>query len=150
MKTIYLAGTISGMTFKECTDWREYVAERLQLHYDTLDPMRGKAYLKAETEGKLLDGAYGQHPLSTAKGITRRDHWDVRTCDIVLFNLDNAPRVSIGSMIEMGWASAYRKFIITVLPTAQLHDHPMVRELSDVIVPTLEEAIKVLKAIAAP
>lgn len=150
MKTIYLAGTISGMTFEECTDWREYVAERLQLHYDTLNPMRGKAYLKAETEGRLLEGAYEEHPLSTAKGITRRDHWDVRTCDIVLFNLNNAPRVSIGSMIEMGWASAYQKFIVTVLPTAQLHDHPMVRELSDVIVPTLEEAIKVLKAIAAP
>jgi hypothetical protein len=62
----------------------------------------------------------------------------------VLFNLNGAEKASIGCMIELGWASAYRKFIITVMTESNIHWHGMVRDLTDLVFPTLAEALDVI------
>jgi hypothetical protein len=66
-----------------------------------LSPLRGKEFLKQERE---LKGSYAMYPLSTDKGITFRDHWHVKRCDLVLANLAGATRVSIGTVMEIAWA----------------------------------------------
>ena len=38
------------------------------------------------------------------KGIVTRDRWDVAKADVVLMNLVGATQVSIGTMVELGWA----------------------------------------------
>jgi nucleoside 2-deoxyribosyltransferase len=159
MKKVYLAGPISITTYDGATEWRIAAAKFLRKHnVEALDPMRGKAYLKDMAAGGVLNDSYDQLndkyakqecPLSTGKAITRRDHWDVRSCDIVLFNLGDAKVPSIGSMIELGWASAYRKYIVTVMEEGNPHWHGMVKDLSDLIVPTLKEALTLIVSIAA-
>ena len=67
--------------------------------------------------------------MSTEAAITGRDRYDVMTrCDAVLVYLLGAEEVSIGTVIEVGWADAARKPIILVIEDeGNVHDHPMVR-----------------------
>ena len=112
-KLVYLAGPIDGCTYEGCTGWREYATKQLaEDGIIGLSPMRAKEFLKSHP--KLVDGIY-DHPLTMDSGFTTRDMWDVRRCDAILFNLLNAEKVSIGTMIEYGWASAFNKPMITVI-----------------------------------
>jgi nucleoside 2-deoxyribosyltransferase len=109
--------------------------------------MRGKEYLASE---KSISDEY-VNPLSSAKGITTRDRNDSTLCDIVLFNLLGATKVSIGSMIEYGWADAARRPIITVIEkSGNPHDHSMLRELTGYRVEELDEGLSIARAILTP
>ena len=112
---VYLAGPITGLDYEGATDWRES-ATKMMHPIEALSPMRYKAYLIQY--GKLL-ATYGdigvKNPLSTDKGITTRDRWDVERCDIVLMNFLGAEIVSIGTCIEIGWADTHRKPIVMLM-----------------------------------
>ena len=113
-----------------------------------LSPMRAKKYLGKETS---LKDSYASHPLSTPKGIVTRDRWDATRADIVLVNVLGATRVSIGTMMELGWADAYRVPIVLVMESSgNPHDHGMVREVAGFVVPTLDEALAIVKALLPP
>ncbi len=112
MKSVYLAGPISGCSYEGCTDWREYAKRELSLsEISGTSPMRAKNYLSKE---KSISDSY-ETVLSCSKGITTRDRYDVRTCDILLANLLDAKKVSIGTIGELFWADAFRKPIITII-----------------------------------
>src|SRR3989344_6684140 len=130
MKLVYLAGGIDGHSYDSCNGWREYAIQELALKGITgLSPMRSKDFLRNYTE--IVDGV-SQHVLASDSGITARDMWDVRRSDAVLFNLLEAKKVSIGTMIEYGWASSFDKPIITLMEKqGNIHEHAMVRRLSD-------------------
>jgi len=147
-KLVYLAGPIDGCTYEGCTSWRNYAIEDLRKDRITgLSPMRAKDFLKIHP--KILDGLQ-KHVLTTDKGITTRDKWDVRQSDAVLFNLLNAKKVTIGTMIEYGWASAYDKPIITVIEKeGNIHEHCIVRGLTGFRVETLEEGLGIVRALFA-
>lgn len=142
MKTVYLAGPISGCTFGGCTDWRNDVIAKLAEHnIKGLSPMRGKEYL--QTEG-IIDGAYSQFVLSCSRGIITRDRFDTTRCDVLLVNFLGAQRVSIGTVMEIAWADLKRIPIICVIePTSNVHDHPMIQEAVGFRVQSVEEALNV-------
>lgn len=146
MKSVYLAGPIAGLTYQSATDWRDYAKKRLaQFGIDGRSPMRDKSHLKSETV--LTDQGYEQRPLSTQKGIVCRDHYDATHCDVILMNLAGAKKASIGSMVELGWASDRQIPIVTILDlneTGNPHTHAFVKELSGFIVPTLDEALDIV------
>ena len=154
MPKVYLAGPISGLTYDQGQDWRALIASQLQekgiLGYS---PLRAKAYLK---QYGVLEQSYQtkEQPLSclsSDRGITHRDRWDVMTSDAVLFNFLGAERVSIGTCIEIGWADAFRKPMVIVMePTGNLHDYPMIREVAGWRVPTLEDGVTILDRILNP
>jgi nucleoside 2-deoxyribosyltransferase len=147
---VYLAGPITGLTFGDANDWRAYAVDVLESHgIEGLSPMRGKDFImKRLGEREVLGQTYEDSPLSAQRGIVARDRFDVGRTDIVLFNLLGAERVSIGTMIEYGWASAQGKVIVTVMEkTANIHDHAFVRELSPFRVETLDEALDIIAAI---
>ena len=148
MKRVYLAGPITGLTYGDCTDWREYAQKTLgAVGITGVSPLRAKNYLKT-CEGELIGDEYFDKVLSCAKGITTRDRWDAMNCDLLLVNLLGAEKVSIGTMIEYGWADAARNPIITVIEEDDnRHDHAMVRELTGFRVETLDEGLNVAKAI---
>lgn len=78
-----------------------------------------------------------------------RDRYDVSRSDGILFNFLETDRVSIGSIIELGWATApavMSKIIIVVMDNENLHNHAMVRQLANFILPTLDQAIEIAKA----
>jgi nucleoside 2-deoxyribosyltransferase len=144
---VYLAGPIKGLSYAGATDWREHVANRLfnNPRIQTLSPMRYKAIL--ETTKVLPDSSENEAPLLSDKGVTTRDRWDVMRSDLVLMNLAGAKAVSIGTMIEVGWADAFRKPIVAVMTPDDIHWHGMVRQCAGFIVPTLNEAIDIVNAL---
>lgn len=147
---VYLAGPITGLNYAGATDWRE--AAIADLHYwgiKGLSPMRGKDYLKHVPQIFTPDGdAYGHlSVLSTNRGITTRDRWDATRCDALLVNLLGAEKVSIGTVMEIAWADLSRIPIVCAMePYGNPHDHGMVTEAIGFRVPTLEEALHVVKA----
>lgn len=149
MKTVYLAGPISGLSYGGCTEWREGVRKDLaEVGIVGLSPMRAKDYLSSQTSLAKDCTLYGSlSPLSSNKGITTRDRFDTQRVDLVLVNLLGAKAVSIGTMIELGWADSARRPIVCAMEDGNIHEHGMVKELIGFRVPTLEEAVAVVKAI---
>jgi nucleoside 2-deoxyribosyltransferase len=148
-KLVYLAGPITGLSYKGATDWREFARDDLAKAGITgLSPMRAKHYL---AHLKSLSGTGEEYAdlgvLSTQKSVTARDRFDTRTADVVLMNLLGAERVSIGTMIEAGWADAFRVPIVLVIEPTNLHHHMMLREVAGFVV--LDEALHTIKAILA-
>lgn len=164
-KKVYLAGPITGLSYGETTDWRQYVKDKLQYHeYEMHDmkfldtheirafsPMRSKEYLSKE---KVIQDRYDYDPkdiLSTARGITTRDRWDCLTCDLLFVNLLGAQRVSIGTVLEMAWADSKRTPIVLVQePKGNIHEHSMISEIVGFRVDNLDTAIEVTRSILLP
>ena len=144
---LYCAGPITGVSYGESTDWREYIASKLPAHIKAVSPMRGKKYLANE---KNIKDSYEEHPLSCQKGITCRDRMDVMRCDMILVNFLGANKVSIGSIMEIAWADAWRKPIVIVIEKDNIHSHAMIREVSGFIVSNLEDAISIATAVLSP
>jgi len=171
---IYLAGPITGLSWKDATEWRKNLIERFKdagkatHNYIALSPLRGKEYLENETD--IKDG-YMSHKMSTPKAITERDLNDVRRSDLLIVNLKNATKISIGTIIEIGAAKVLNIPIILIMeePTRTIvdegvlsevsiageipyaayqynknvHDHSMVRESAYVIVEDIDEAFEI-------
>jgi nucleoside 2-deoxyribosyltransferase len=143
-KKVYAAGGIKGLSWADAVLWREDLAKALGENVQVLSPMRSKSYLVGENE---IKDSYDDFTLSTGKGITTRDRWDVMTCDVVFMNLLGLKKVSIGTMIEVGWADAFRKPLIVVMDDKNIHDHAMVKEIAGFTVKTFDEGVMVCRAL---
>lgn len=144
---VYLAGPISGLTFGNATDWRESVSAELARtlpHVVGLSPLRNKTYFERE---QTLGDSYEELLFSGQRAITVRDRFDCMRSDAILMNLLDAKKVSIGSMIELGWANDIKKPIVVVMEDGNIHNHAMVREIASWIVPTLEQGLEVVKGL---
>ena len=157
MRLIYLAGPITGLSYGDCVDWREYAQkELLNIGILGLSPMRAKNYLaKQEVIRDSYDEEKDIHPLadvlSSERGITTRDRWDCQRSHIVLFNLLGAKDVSIGTMIEIGWADASRVPSVVVMESeGNPHEHGMVRDLTGFRVTTLDDGLTIIKSLLTP
>ncbi|MBI2042003.1 MAG: hypothetical protein HYT20_03230 [Candidatus Nealsonbacteria bacterium] len=147
---LFLSGPITGISYGDSIDWRKYVAEKMKCHPEikVISPMRGKDYLKKE---KSVKASYEDIPLSSGKGITRRDRFDTKRADAVIINLFGAAKVSIGTMIEVGWSDDGVKPIILVMEKeGNIHDHPILRDAAGFIVDNLDDAIELAKKILLP
>ena len=148
MSLIYLAGPITGLSYGEVVDWREYVIKKLSVIKITgLSPMRHKEYLSQE---KSISSSYENSVLSCAKGITTRDKWDCHRCDALFVNLIGAEKVSIGTMLELGWASSVGKpIILCIEDKGNIHDHCMVREIAGFVVNSVDHGLEIARALFA-
>jgi nucleoside 2-deoxyribosyltransferase len=163
MKTVYLAGPITGLTYEGATDWRDYAKKKLaQFNILGVSPMRGKEFLRGLSSMPSGDQAKGtdRHGLSLPHGFVARDRLDVRRADAVLMNLLGAERVSIGTMVEIGWADAFLKPVVLVMEPlfvskngleasvgGNIHEHGFVRELTQYHNEDLDTAIDTVAAI---
>lgn len=147
-KKVYLAGAISGLTFNQSIDWREDAIEKLNPEIEGFSPLRAKGYLQSVG---VITQSYAIHPLSSDRGIMTRDHFDVMSSDAVLVNLLNTTERSIGTIMEIAWAFAYRKPLIVAMEKEKNpHEHPMIREAIGFRFDNLDEAIYATKAILLP
>ncbi len=144
-RSVYLAGPVRGLVYKNAYGWREYAREVLaKSNIIGVSPMRAKEHL-AES-GILAEP--NENVISCQKGLTTRDRHDVMSCDIMLANFLGAEKVSIGTVVEYGWADAFRKPIITVIEKeGNLHEHAIIREVTGFRVETLDEGLLVARAI---
>lgn len=147
MKRVYLAGPITGCSFEGANDWRVEVSKRLASGIEAYSPIRGKTFLEGMTE---IGHEYPEHLMSSGRAITVRDRNDTFTADALLVNLLGATRVSVGTMIELGWADRGRTPIVLAMEADNPHQHPMVKDVAGWIVPTLEDAIKVVNLLLTP
>lgn len=151
---IYLCGPITGCTFEEAKyGWRKKVYNHLNpIGITCLSPLR---HLTAD---QLKEGdMHSMNPdgaevgvLSTPKGLTERDRFDTMRSDIIFCNLLGAERVSIGSMIELGWADANRIPILACMEPDNIHRHGMVTALCSWVVPSLSNGIEVVQDLLIP
>lgn len=141
---IYLAGPISGLTYKDCTDWRKDVARQLECYgIECLSPLRGKSFLK--DKGKIHSGSYDDGLIS-AKGITRRDMFDTLRSDAIFINLLGAEKASIGTCMEIAWAYQNQIPTVVVMEKDNIHNkHVMIQESCTYIVETVDEGLEVMK-----
>ena len=154
-KQVYLAGPITGLTYDGGNEWREEVkADLADVGIEAYSPLRAKHFLRAigvlDSAGTPDSKYIGLNPLSEPKGITARDRMDTMKSDLVLMNLVGAERISIGTMIEAGWADAARVPLVIAMEEDNIHRHAMLNEAAGFIVPTLEEAVAVVKAVLLP
>lgn len=149
MKTVYLAGPITGLTFGEADHWRATTTSALaNFGIKGLSPLRAKDYLA--DHGPLLASGYMDRVLSSPRGIMTRDRFDATRCDVLLVNLLGAERVSIGTCMEIAWADAQRTPIVVAMePEGNPHDHAMIQEAIGFRVASMEEALHVVLAILA-
>jgi len=146
MKTIYLAGPISGDSYDKVMERIEMRAAPLKQYYEILSPMTGKGYLRGVEE--FHSKAY-PNPVSTTRAIAGRDKWMVRQADIVFADLTGSDMVSIGTMFEIAWAHLLGKLVIVTMEENNIHDHAFVTESADLIFETQDEALIFLMKLAS-
>lgn len=79
------------------------------------------------------------------------DRFDAKRADAILTNLLGAGKVSIGTMIEVGWADDGVKPIILVMEKENnIHDHPILKNIAGFIADNLDDAIELAKKILLP
>lgn len=147
---VYLSGPMTGLDFEEAQNWRQEVAQALRPEILPVSPMRGKDYL----QGKVLEFDYPDKVLSNSKAIISRDYYDTTTADAMLVNLLGSTTVSIGTVVEIGWAYAQRIPTVLVLDredeSSPYRQHPLILEAAGWITDDLQEAVWVLKQILLP
>lgn len=149
-KLVYLAGPITGMSLAGANGWRQTAKEYLAAFgISALDPLRGKDYLNSIV-GKygVYAKEYSTHPMSTAHGITHRDRWDATRCDLMfVYFPKKVATVSIGTVMEIAWASLSGVYILAVMDEENIHNHGMLTESCSLVLPSFEEALELIPVI---
>jgi len=144
---IYLAGPITGLTYDDCTSWRDYVKNNLPDYIHTLSPMRGKDHLaikKQTDDNHVIQNSYEGNVMTSSKGINTRDYNDVKRSDVVLINLLDTKKVSIGTVMEIAWCRAFDIPTILIMEDeGNIHEHVMLTYDIGFRVTNLEQAISV-------
>ena len=161
-KVVYLAGPISGLTEQEATEWRKTAKSILEpLGIKCLRPLRSNVHLRnneglLDANDNLSDTQESMNSgcqilaMSTQRGVVERDKFDCINADIVLVNLLGAKKVSVGTMIEIGWANAHNIPIVLVMEdTSNCHEHAFVRECAAFRTASFRDGIEIVKAILA-
>lgn len=156
---VYLAGPITGLTYDQAAnDWRKDVTEKLRdlaPHIHPFSPMRGKQHL-VKHGVKPLPGAPNStrsKAISTDRAIITRDSHDVRTADALFINFLPAMltgRVSIGTVWEMGHASAFNIPMIVVSTPDNPHHHLFVEATAGYVVDNIAEGLEILIHLFTP
>jgi nucleoside 2-deoxyribosyltransferase len=143
---IFLSGPITGLSYEDSTQWRQDVQNKLPANIIPLSPLRNKEHLKREKD--ILD--HYDHILSTSKSITKMDYFDVKRSDIILVNLLNTKRVSIGTVMEVAWAYEMGKPIVIAMEDDNIHQHSMIRECADFILSDIDQALDIVLHMLMP
>lgn len=147
-RTIYAAGPMSGLTVEQIKERYTEVLNQLSPFYHVLHPMIDHENFETTTK----DPSFVVEANGAEKQIQRsffgRDKWMVSQADIMLADWTQSSltgNVSIGTIAEASWAHAWRKYVVSVLPPGNPHEHAFIYMLSDTIFETTEEAIEYLK-----
>lgn len=134
---VYLAGPITEDR-PERANWREEVKHELAL--EGIEALLPRAQ-------KLYQDEYGVDASNAGLVLTMRDHEFCTKCDVVLANFEYSDKASIGTAIELGWASEAGVPIVAVLPVGNVHDHPMINSVISFRVARLDDGVAVVKAL---
>ncbi len=149
IKTVYLAGPISGLTYDEARyGWRQKFESLMPEHIHCLSPMRGNTMLKNQS---IITSTNG-YSYADAAGETSRDFNDVKNCDLmVACFLDGDGTISGGTFSEYGIAFSFQVPIIGVGRIADPNlSHVMAKRFVSYRVGTLKKAAHITKLLLTP
>lgn len=163
-RSVYLAGPITGLSYDEARNgWRKEFYNKINPSIDCYSPMRYKSKeIKGEQKLEGTPDMYFDSLFSSAKGITCRDEFDVRKCDVIVANFLGAKKASLGTAIEFGWAHAIKTPIVMIIEDydgdeeedkgnpKNPHHHAMMFEMSGYVVHSVDDAVKVIEALLTP
>lgn len=121
---IYLAGPISGLDEGAAVDWRNMIEAHL---HDMSPNLVAVSPLRCEPPDD--DGMYpgvGGYDDVLSRHITAKNLLDVKQCDLVLAYLP-AKNALIGTLQEIGWATAWGKPIIVLSNREDILTHPILK-----------------------
>jgi nucleoside 2-deoxyribosyltransferase len=137
-RTVYLAGAISGLSFKAASASRERAAERLvQAGWDVLDPLRGKEILS--TLSSIDEGEACRLLNVTPYAIVSRDRDDIRRADVVLILSADTP--SYGTLFEWEFAYNCGKPIVVVASRDDVKNHPWCQLMTTYFAKDVDDAV---------
>lgn len=135
---VYLAGPITGVDPLE-PDWRDE-AEQL-LAPDRIISLRPTAMARYEQ-------MYGIKRKYSEMVLTVRDHKMCTGADVVLANFEGSTVASIGTSMELGWASEAGVPIIGVVPNGNIHCHAMILSVLTFRAYNLDEGLRIVQSLA--
>ena len=143
---VYLAGPIQDCNRREANDWRDDVTFSLRQHNIIgISPLRCEPLIGETYNGGNADPRFG-----TARAIASKNFFDVANCDMVLAymprNLEKST-LSIGTILEIGWAFGLRKPVVLVTDDERLVKHPVMNSNVAWLLPTLEDGVDVVLGI---
>lgn len=127
MKTIYLCGGIKDLSIKDQIEWRDKSRDQLWPRFNILNPMRRN---------------FRDDEFQSQNEIVSLDKKDIIESDILLVN---ATKPSWGTAMEIMFAFARHKIIITFTGDDYKNASPWVAFHSTRVCKTLDEAIKYIK-----
>lgn len=135
---VYLAGPITDADSAH-EGWRAELTTRLRTQYGivAMSPMAAEDY----------PDRYGVGEKYINQVLTTRDWWMCSKADVVLANFENSVKASIGTAIEIGWASARDVPVLAVIPPGNIHEHAMIKSTAAWIATDLEEAVGILRGL---
>ncbi len=137
---VYLAGPMTGMPVEQVIGWRQEARRKLsEAGFTVLDPSRGLMFLKPE---ETVKDAYEDETTENKHVVFERDKFDSTRADILVVNLLNSKRISIGTMMEVAWANLSGRFVVVVMEKeGNPHMHAFVREAASIRFQNTEDAI---------
>lgn len=142
-KHIYLAGPIAGCTEGEANDWREHVSDRLRvLGYVGISPLRCEPLIGERYGTGNDDPRFG-----TARAISSKNLADVQSCDLTFAYMpkpEEGRPPSVGTIIEIAWANAFRKPVVLVTTDPYILAHPVVNACASWILESLDDGLDVV------
>lgn len=137
---VYLAGPIGPGGSESNGPWRLAARQYLEdKGLNVVEPL----------EASMYDIYDVNNPNEIAKILTERDRRFSMTSDYLLANFLGAEARSMGTCIELGWASAAHTTIVTVMDEENPHRHPIVESVSSYIVDNLLQGCKIIASLAA-
>lgn len=146
MKTVYLAGPITGCDKGEANDWRHAFGRRLE-HAG----IRGVSPLRCEPLiGERYLPNYADPLFGVPSAIAAKNKADVRLCDLTLAYLPRtiiARRPSYGTVGELFWADAFGKPTIVVSDCEIVRSNPVILAAAGWMLDDLDQAYEVINGL---
>lgn len=142
---IYGAGPITGHTEGNAKDWRHGLQASLLPGIKVISPLRCEPSINGSYVGTYDDPLFG-----TAQAITSKNKLDVRRCDAVLAYMPLALTQdwpSVGTLEEVGWATADQKPVILVTDNPRLSNHAILSHNVGWNLRTLEQAARLINGL---
>lgn len=142
MSICYLSGVISGVTLSQSAGWRISVAERLAAEgWTVADPLRGSQAYRSPRKIIRPSEYPPDEPTMSDMAFFSRDLHDISKCDVLLANVLECDKASIGTAFELAWGAILPQCLVVIALTPKgPMDHPFVRH-SGVVFHDLSEAV---------
>lgn len=148
MLKIYAAGPMTGLSVADIKARYQRVMNDLDDTFKVFHPMIDHQNFETTTRDPNHKVGANTAPKQTQRSFFGRDKWMVQQCDILLADFSQATVTSIGTCFEIAWAHILGKYVVSIMPDGNPHEHAFIYMASDTIFQDYESAIEYLKKLS--